>query len=423
MKVLILGAGLSGFGASYLMQQQGHDVTLANQTEFDTKDLHQLGIRTIFSDDVSVNDGSYDVFIKAPGIVDDHPLVSSFETVSNEIEWAYRYSPSYDYYAISGTNGKTTATTLLHQMLLKKDDKALLAGNVGIALSQKVFEDHDFKRLVALEISGFQIDGLDSFQARAFGLLNLSPDHLDHYQNVESYYQSKLNLIAHSDVFIRNIDDANIMSLTKQSKHTLDLSLKQKADIYRDGDVIKFKETVLFPVSALKVKGQHNLYNASMAASIAYLAGVMPDQVEASIAQFKAVEHRCEYVDTINGIDYYNDSKATNPESLAVCLDSFEAPVILLAGGHDKHISFDLLKQYQDKIKHAFLFGESALQLASVFENHTLVEEMKDGFELAHQMASSGDVILLSPACASYDQFRSFEHRGQVFKDLVKNIK
>ena len=421
MKVLILGAGLSGQGAALLMHQQGAEVTLVNQSPFDTHLYDELGIRCITPDDVSVNDGTYDIFIKAPGIPDRHPLVQSFDVVSNEIEWASRYSPDYKYYCISGTNGKTTATTLLHQLLLKHDGRALLAGNVGIALSQKVYEDGNFRRDVALEISGFQIDGLQDFHASVFGLLNLSPDHLDHYDSVEAYYQSKLKLIQHSDHFIRNIDDANILALTHGGDRVYDLSLTQKADIWLDEGFIKFQDTVLFNVRSLALAGKHNLYNASLAAAIAYLAGVTPSAIEEGIKAFKAVEHRNEYVGSINGITYYNDSKATNPESVAVCLESFEQPVLLLAGGYDKQISFDLLKDYTDHVKKAYLFGDSKEQLAAVFPHHVLADTMAMALTLAQKDAQAGDVIVLSPACASYDQFKSFEERGKIFKELVNH--
>lgn len=423
MKVMILGAGLSGLGAAKLMQQQGHDVTLVNQNKFESTELESLGIHCVFSDDVSVNDGTYDVLIKAPGIVDAHPLVQSFDFAYNEIEWAYHYSSMYHYYAISGTNGKTTTTMILHQMLQEKDKSAILAGNVGIALSEMVYEKGNHECDVALEISGFQIDGLKDFHAKAFGLLNLSPDHLDHYKTEEEYYNSKLNLIDHCDVFIRNVDDANILRLTKKTEHTLDLSLNHEADIYLKDRTIYFKDTVLFHQDDLKVVGRHNLYNASLAATLGYLAGVSPLQIQEVLRNFKAVEHRCEYVDTIDGVQYYNDSKATNPESVAVCLESFEDGVYLLAGGHDKNISFDLLKDYDDHVKHAYLFGNAAQRMSGMFTHVSVVETMDETIALAAKQAQAGDVVLLSPACSSYDQYKNFEERGNHFKALVKNMK
>ena len=424
MRVLILGAGLSGLGAAHLMNQKGHDVTLANGSIFDSSELETLGIKCVYSDDISVNDGSFDVFIKAPGIPDRHPLVASFDTVYNEIEWAAHYAPDYDFYCISGTNGKTTSTMLLHAMLERKNKNALLAGNVGIALSEKVFQEGNHQCDVALEISAFQIDGLKDFHAKAYGLLNLSPDHLDHYDDIKDYYGAKVALAAMSDVFIRNIDDATVVEWTQDIKeNALDLSLNSDADIMIKEGAIVFKDTVLFIINNYKLVGKHNLYNAALAASLAYLAGVSVEDISIAISEFKAVEHRCEYVDTIKGVDYYNDSKATNPESVDVCLQSFNKPVYLLAGGYDKKISFNILKKSSDRVAHAYLFGQSANQLAEIYPQHTLVETMEEAFKLATKATENGDTILLSPACASYDQFKNFEERGNQFKSLVTKMK
>lgn len=424
MRVLILGAGLSGMGAAHLMVQQGHDVTVCNGNVFDAKELIEMGVHCIFSDAADVNDGSYDIFIKAPGIPDSHPLVQTFSVVTNEIEWAYRYSTNYRYYAISGTNGKTTSTMMLYDMLKAHDDKAILAGNVGIALSEMVYQKGNEKLDVALEISAFQIDGLEEFRAKAYGLLNLSPDHLDHYGAVEDYYASKMKLASMSDVFICNFDDTQIKAqLETYQGEYLGLSLEGDADIMLKDDKITFKGELLFYRDDLKLVGRHNLYNATLASALAHLAGVNSDTIREVLSQFKAVEHRCEYVDTINDITYYNDSKATNPESVVVCLNSFEQEVILLAGGSDKKISFEILKSTVDKVKHAYLFGESAQQLAEIYPQHTIVNNMDEGFDLAHKIAQGGDVILLSPACASYDQFKNFEVRGTHFKSLVSKMK
>lgn len=425
MRALVIGGARSGIGIAKLLNQQGYNVILATNQDFKERpELEKLGIVVHLDDkDLSLVT-NYDLVVKNPGIPNDHPLVSKFEGVVNEIEIASKIASDYKIYAISGTNGKTTATTLLHQMLLKKDSKALLAGNVGYALSEAVYHDGNSKRDVALEIAAFQMEGTPTFAPEVYGLINLTPDHLDRFASENDYYQAKLNILPNVKCFVRNADDQNIMNLTANYRgKVVDVSLDRlDTKVYLKDNAVWFENLELFKIASLKVVGKHNLLNATMAATIAYLAGVKLEDIQSAIAEFKAVEHRIEFVDTIDGVDYYNDSKATNPESCEVALQAFDRPLILLAGGYDKHISFEILRKYAQKLKHVYVFGESADQLMAVFESATRVETMHEAFDLASKQATHGDVVLLSPACASYDQFDNFEQRGNIFKQLVKNL-
>ncbi|MDE8071233.1 UDP-N-acetylmuramoyl-L-alanine--D-glutamate ligase [Erysipelothrix rhusiopathiae] len=424
MKALIIGGARSGIGCARLLHKEGFEVVLTTNQDFPERhELESLGIHVSLDDkDMSLL-GTYDFVIKNPGIPNDHPLVSQFPNIYNEIEIASRFANHAKFYAISGTNGKTTTTTCLHEMLLKKDSAALLAGNVGYALSEAIYRDGDLTRDVALEISAFQMEGTPSFSPEVYALMNLSPDHMDRYDEVDDYYKAKLNILSNVKTFIRNCDDQNIMRLTQDYQGKVyDLSMTHDADICLREGWVYFLDNPLFEVSSLKLVGKHNLMNAAFAASLAFLAGVKLSDIREVIQTFSGVEHRIEFVDEVDGVRYYNDSKATNPESTEVCLQAFEKPIILLAGGFDKHISFDLLKPYDNRIKMLFVFGESADQIREVFPFAIKVDTMKTAFVEAKSQASSGDIIVLSPACASYDQFENFEIRGNIFKEYVKTL-
>ena len=215
----------------------------------------------------------------------------------------------------------------------------------------------------------------------------------------------------------------NIVKLTAKTENTLDVSLEQQADITVTDGWAMYKDIKLFDVADLKVVGRHNVFNALIAGTIAYMAGVAIVEIQAVIQNFSGVNQRIEYVDTLNGVQFYNDSKATNPESTEKALKAFDGNIILLAGGYDKHISFDLLQSYNDKIKKAFLFGESKVALSKVFDNYDMVQDMASAFHKALKIAKPGDIVLLSPACASYDQFENFEARGDYFKKMVNDLK
>ncbi len=424
-KILIIGAGRSGVGVAKLLQSKLYEVDLINQGDFPERESLELMGISVYLDDSKLPDlkEAYEYVIKAPGISNDHKVVSMFDFVYNEIEFASLFSQKYHYHAITATNGKTTTSMLLFEMLKLKDSKALLAGNVGYALSEAVFKDGDFPRDVALEIAAFQLEGLKTFKPKTFSLMNLSPDHLDRYETEEDYYQAKLSIIDQVGLFIRNIDDKNVMRLTKDYiKEHIDVSLKEKADVYRLNDKIYYLDTFLFEVDALRLVGDHNLMNACFASVIAYKAGVNLSDIRSVISSFKGVEHRNEFVKELKGVLYYNDSKATNPESTEVALKAYSAPIILLAGGFNKHISFDLLKPYESKLKSIIVFGESAQFIQETFPHAVRVQNMEEAIQMAEGIASKGDVVLLSPACASYDQFKNFEERGNIFKQIIKTL-
>ena len=372
----------------------------------------------------------YAFVVKNPGIKYSVDIIDYFVRnkikIYTEIEIAYNYAKNFKYGAITGTNGKTTITSMLYECL-KMNHKALVAGNIGTPLSVWAYELENEEKDVALELSNFQLLGIEKFRPSVSVVCNLAPDHLDYMPTVESYYESKMNIAMNQkddDWFLRNVDDELVMHYSKDVKcEIIDFSLKRcDVDVYlKDGEVF-FREEHLFYVKDLKVVGMHNVSNAMIACVMALKLGVSKEDVEKAITSFKGIEHRIEYIGEKDGIKFYNDSKATNTQAACIGLNSFEKNIILLAGGKDKGISFDEMHEYDDRVKHCFTFGQTKEKIAKEFTRSTQCETMIDALHEALVIAKSGDVILLSPACSSYDQFKSYEQRGDIFREECLNI-
>ena len=432
MKVLVIGAALSGSEVSKLLVKKGYEVILTDVKTIDNKkELEELGIQVFDGGHPDfLKDDKYDFVVKNPGIKYNTPFVSHFikrgDKVLNEIEVAESFV-NYNFAAITGTNGKTTTTTLLYEILKRKySDLAFACGNIGSPLSSVVMNNENKNCYIALEISGFQLLACPSFKPKVSTILNLTPDHLDYYDSLNDYYDSKCLIFKNqdsSDYFIRNLDDEEIVKRTNDLKcKVINLSLKNKADLYVLNDIAYYKDIKLFSRSDLKLVGEHNLLNAMVSSCMAYLLGVDTDTIKEVIQEFKGVEHRIEFVRELNGVKYYNDSKGTNVDSTVVALKSFEKPVILLAGGHDKHTGFKEIIPYLNKVKHMFVFGETKKEIKSIYKDAIECEDMKEALFKASQISNSGDIVLLSPMCSSYDQFKNFEERGEIFKALVNKL-
>lgn len=429
--VLVIGAARSGIAVSKLLQKNGYHVILTDSNEVKEKmDLEALGIEVVDNGHPDwLLEKDYPFVVKNPGIPYRVPIVKHFQEagvpIYTEIEIAYRFASGFKYAAVTGTDGKTTVTTLLYEMLNAKE-KALVAGNIGTPLSELALIHQEETFNVALELSNFQLLGIDTFRPKISVVTNLAPDHLDYMDSLEEYYQSKMLIYKNcnsQDWFIRNIDDENIVKYAQNIPcQVIDFSLTQEADLYKDDTFAYLKDEILFKLSELKIVGDFNCGNAMMAACMAYKMGIDLETIQSVIRSFKGVEHRIEYVNTINGVRFYNDSKATNTHAACAALSAFDKNVILLCGGKDKHISFDDLKQYDHKIKHCFSFGQTKDHFKSIFTNQTSCQTMKDALNHAIEIMEEGDVVLLSPACSSFDQFKNYEIRGEIFKDLVEEI-
>lgn len=425
--VLVIGAARSGIAVSKLLSKHGYHVILTDQNKVDAAGLDAIEIVDGGHPDW-LKEKEYAFIVKNPGIPYRVPFVKYFVEknvpIYSEIEVAYRLAPQFHYAAITGTDGKTTITTLLHEMLAKKATKACVAGNIGIPLSEQALQYEGEEVNVALELSNFQLLGVDTFRPTVCTVSNLAPDHLDYMNSLEEYYASKMRIYQNcqkDDWFIRNVDDEEIMKYAKDIPCTvIDFSLKrQDVNLYKDAEYAYLNGMKLFKISDLKIVGDFNCGNAMMAACMAYKMGVSLEDIQEVIASFKGVEHRIEYVRTIDGVRVYNDTKATNTHAACAALSAFDQNVILLCGGKDKFISFSDLSQYDEKVKHCFSYGQTKDQFKDVFTNQTSVDTMEEAFMEAMKIAKEGDVVLLSPACSSFDQFKNYEIRGEIFKEIV----
>lgn len=429
MKVLVIGASLSGSAVSKLLVQKGYEVYLTDANEIkDKKALEALGIHVYDGGHPEVlKTYQYAFVVKNPGIPYTVPFVKYFQdlqvSIYNEIEVASRFVKQYQYGAITGTNGKTTTTQLLSELLKLKNPINQAAGNIGLPLSEIVLKYQDQPLDIALEIAAFQLLGIETFKPKVSVITNLTPDHLDYFVNVDAYYKAKTLVYKQQDeqdYFLLNLDDEQVVNYVKDIKaQVITYSTIQKADVYIQEDKVYYGDVMLFALGDLKLVGMHNVSNAMVAAMMAYLMGVSLKDIRKGIQAFKGVEHRVEFVSTINGIHYYNDSKGTNTDATIVALKAFEKPVILLAGGYDKKTGFHDMIPYLNKVKDMIVFGAVKEQLKAIYPRAYVVDTMFEAIDVAKKIASKNDVVLLSPMCASYDQFRNFEQRGQLFKEYV----
>ncbi len=427
--VLVIGAAKSGVAVAKLLHRHGYDVVITDMKDIKEKEeLVSLGIEVFENGHPEqLKRDDYEFVVKNPGIKYTVPFVKYFVDhnvqILTEIEIGYRYAKKFHYGAVTGTNGKTTITTMLYQMLQRKGN-AVVAGNIGFPLSSLAYEYEQEEKSVALELSNFQLLGIDTFAPEVSVVCNLAPDHLDYMPSVELYYESKMRIYENSkkdDWFLRNVDDPTVMKYAKDIPCTvIDFSLNRTdVDLYRKNGCVWLRDVMLFEEKTFPVVGDYNLSNAMIASCMAYKLGVSLADIRETIANFHPVEHRLEYLGKKDGIKFYNDSKATNTHATTAALSSFEKNIILLAGGHDKGISFDDLKQYDNRVKLCISFGETKEKFKPIFSNVICVETMQNALDEAMKKAEEGDIILLSPACSSYDQFPNYEIRGELFKKMV----
>ena len=428
--VLVIGAAKSGVAVAKLLNRHGYAVIITDMQEIKEKaELQERGIQVYEKGHPDIlKREDYAFIVKNPGIKYTVPFVNYFVQhqvkIVTEVEIGYRYASHFHYGAITGTNGKTTITTMLYEMLQRKGN-AIVAGNIGFPLSALAYDFEEEEKYVALELSNFQLLGIETFAPAVSVVCNLAPDHLDYMPSVEAYYESKMRIYENcqkEDWFLRNVDDPTVVAYAKNIPcTTIDFSLtRQDVDLYRKDGKVWLVDLMLFEESRFPIVGDYNLSNAMVAACMAYKLGVSLADIQATIASFQPVEHRLEYIGEKDGVKFYNDSKATNTHAVTAALSSFDKNILLLAGGHDKGISFLDLKQYDDRVKCCIAFGETREQFKPIFTHVETVETMQEALHTAIAKAHSGDIILLSPACSSYDQFPNYEVRGTLFKEMVQ---
>jgi UDP-N-acetylmuramoylalanine--D-glutamate ligase len=378
------------------------------------------------------------LIIKSPGIPDKADIIKKCKTagiiIIDEIEFGFRYIQG-KVIAITGTNGKTTTTLLTHHLLKSAGVSVALAGNVGESLARKVVNGN--ADWYVLEISSFQLDGTKTFKPEIGILLNITPDHLDRYEyTLQKYVDSKFQLVQNMDSsshFISYSDDeltAKEVNSRKIQGTQIPVSLKTKTPVAFDGTVMKFnmKENFSIAQSDTTLKGPHNLINTMAAVTAAYLVGVKVSAIREGLKTFKNAPHRLESVATINGVEFVNDSKATNIDSVVYGLGSYTQPLVWIAGGVDKGNDYNLIKdQVQQKVKTLICLGKDNEKLNTFFKSivPTILEtqSVHELVRIALREAQKGDVVLLSPACASFDLFKNYEDRGDQFRRAVLELK
>ena len=443
--IIVLGAGVSGIAVAGILRDLGAVVTLsdtkpAGSIKHDLAELKAKGVSLVLGQQEETLLKGADYVVLSPGISIYSPLVKTAErqgiTVMSEIEVAYRLCRA-PIVAITGTNGKTTTTTLTGEILKAAGYDTVVGGNIGLALSQEVKGIAPVGVVVA-EISSFQLEGVIDFKPHVAAILNLTPDHIDRHGNVDTYRDMKERIFAKQtadDYLILNYDDLSVRGMASRApSRTVFFSRKEELaeGVFVGGNKLKIRwnnETLdICDVNSIKIKGAHNVENALAACGLAFFAGARPEHMAGVLASFPGVEHRIEPVATVGGVTYYNDSKATNPESSIKALEAFDGNIILIAGGRDKNTDLtEMLRLVKERVDHLILLGEAKdrFNKEAVSRGITNIHQVDDfaaAVELAHKLARPPQVVLLSPACASYDMFSNYEERGKVFKDLVHRL-
>ncbi|MEK4220981.1 UDP-N-acetylmuramoyl-L-alanine--D-glutamate ligase [Bacillus sp. FSL W8-0116] len=440
-KVLVLGLAKSGASAASLLHKLGAFVTVNDkkplQENPQAQDLLEQGIKVITgSHPIELLDEGYEYIVKNPGIPYSNPLVrGALERgipVLTEVELAYLISEA-PIIGITGTNGKTTTTTLIFEMLEKDGKRPLIAGNIGKVASevaQKATEEH----IVVMELSSFQLMGIETFRPHISIITNLYEAHLDYHGTKEEYAKAKANITRNQtedDYLIINGDQEELIELTKFSKAKKVLFSTKR--VIEDGAYIQdgsvyFRGEKLIDTEEIALPGSHNLENILAAVAAVKLAGGGNEAIRNVLKVFAGVKHRTQYVGEVNGRKFYNDSKATNTLATKAALSAFQSPIILLAGGLDRGNGFDDLIPYLKNVKAVITFGQTAEKISETARKagiKTIVhaENVSDAVPKAYQLSEKGDIILLSPACASWDQYKTFEQRGDIFIGAVHRLK
>lgn len=458
-KVLIIGAARTGAAAAKLLLNHGDDVVLTDNRETnavvkefpeakdDLEELAKMGgerFETVFGSQFpAARVSEFDYILTSPGVPPTIPVIKEAlaqgKDVVTDLEVAYNLSPA-DFVAITGTNGKTTTTTLTGEIFRDAGVKTEVVGNIGLPVSHYV-EDSKKGDVFVTEISAFQLDGIRKFKPKGALVLNISPDHLDRYGVIENYIAAKKRISMNQgpeDFLILNQDDPVVREFAKDEPvRRLFISTEGAlADdvsgaYYRDGELyIKDEEQIIPLISEeeLGIKGIHNVQNALGAAALSYFYGLPIEKIRETLARFKGVEHRQEYITTKKGVRYINDSKGTNTNAAIIALNAMTTPVVLIAGGYDKHEDYtDFVEAMKGKVHTLVLLGQTKHDIEACarehgFDNIVMCETFEEAVTRASEAARPGDTVLLSPACASWGMFDNYEVRGDEFRRLALEL-
>jgi UDP-N-acetylmuramoylalanine--D-glutamate ligase len=440
-QISVLGAGRSGLAVARLLSKAGAKVFVSEQQSLDQKQnaselLAFLNIPAEFGGH-SDNVLNCDWLVVSPGIDLKNSIIRRADAqkkpVYGELEVASWFCQC-PIAAVTGSNGKSTTTALLGEIFRTSDIPCIVAGNIGESFSDHVL-DTDPKFMAAIEVSSFQLERIDTFHPKVAVYLNLTPDHLDRHGSLESYGKIKARIFKNQgpdDFLVYNAGDKNVVRLVKDAvSRKVPFNITEGANeggFVKDGMLIlklTDKEEKLMPVGEMRLSGMHNVMNGLAAALAARLMGVEIAPIRKALKSFKSLPHRLEFIRKLNGVKWINDSKATNVDSVWYALGAFSEPVVLIAGGRDKDSDFTQLNErLREKVKIVILIGEAADKMVRAFQGIHLVRagSLKEAVQEARRIAVSGDVVLLSPACASFDMFRDFMDRGDQFINLVRAL-
>ncbi|WP_010523209.1 UDP-N-acetylmuramoyl-L-alanine--D-glutamate ligase [Aquimarina agarivorans] len=443
-KLVVLGAGESGVGAALLAKAKGYAVFVSDFGKIAAKYVEALkkgGLAFEAEKHTEILILGADVVVKSPGIHDDAAIVKKIKLkgipVISEIEFAAKYTNA-NVIGITGSNGKTTTTMLTGHVLSSGSKGVTMAGNIGDSFAKAVLED--VTETFVLELSSFQLDGINEFTPHIAVLLNLSPDHLDRYNyDYSKYIASKFRLIKNqtdTDYFIYDADDKEIKNYIKNNKpkaqcfpFSMEKELENGAFIKNKHIVINMnnEQEIIVSESSLSLKGKHNTKNAMAAAMSARLVGIRKQTIRESLTNFQGVSHRLETVLKVNNVQYINDSKATNVNAAYFALEAVKTPVVWIVGGVDKGNDYsELYKLVNEKVKAIVCLGVDNSRIVGSFGNcvDTIVEtqSMQEAVKISHALADRNDTVLLSPCCASFDLFKNYEDRGNQFKAAVHKL-
>ena len=443
--VLVLGSGESGVGSALLAKSKGLSVFVSESNMIEKKYKELL-----LNNDIQFEENGHleadklnvDYVIKSPGIPDTAAIIKKFvlkqTQIISEIEFASKFTDA-TIIGVTGSNGKTTTATIIYEILKSENIDVDIAGNIGVSFASKVAASNT--KNYVLELSSFQLDGIIDLNPHIAIMTNLSPDHLDRYNNsFENYINSKFNIIknqSEKDYFIYDLEDVKIVEFIKNNNHKIKSNLlpfsttktKDSVTYLEDKNIISIinKNKIIMPTNNFPLIGTHNLKNAMAATTVANLLKIRKETIRKSLEHFQAVEHRLEHVLKINKVNYINDSKATNVNAAYYALDSMQSSTVWIVGGIDKGNKYEeLFSLVNEKVKAIICLGKDNKKIFENFENLveyiTEVKSMSEAVKEAYTIAKSNDNVLLSPACASFDLFKNYEDRGEQFKAEVRKL-
>ncbi len=437
-KIFILGMARSGYEAAKLLSDYNNEILVTDMSDQDqnqVKDLEERGAKIVITDNpVPLLDESYDYVIKNPGIKYDNPLVVKAKElgikVINEVEMSYSFlNKNINIIGVTGSNGKTTTVNLIYKFMTEEKDNVFLGGNIGTPLSNFVRSIEEGSYLV-LEISDHQLVDMYNFKTNVSVLTNITPTHLDFHASYDVYKSMKKKIFNHhtkDDIAVINSDDKesiNVTSDIESTKYYYGTNNDNKC--YFDDKAIYYDNEEVVKLSDIVLKGKHNYQNICAAIIAVKEYGISNEGIRNVLKNFKGVEHRLEFVKEVNGIKFYNDSKATNCVSTNIALNSFKEPTILLLGGTDRGHSFHDLDESISNVKAIVCYGKTKDRIEEYAKEMNIPcyksNNLKEAFDDVKKIMEKGDVVLLSPACASWDQYKCFEDRGNEFKSLVEEI-